>query len=363
MLGSDSEVQARLEGELDRLKSSDPYAALGLEPDASKAEIRAAFLRNTKVFHPNRFARRGREVIKVANEVFLRLKDAYTQLAGERSGKLRASTADNGRVHGETRRRTMPTNPLPAPPPPRVAHGSGPRGKYTARNSMPPTAAKRGVTQTNPLPAPPPQPNRLGESRRALSTARSSDRLADRLPKTRVRFRSNDSPDSSARSQVKPAAWERAGQAPPISDRARPDNRPGRDTRAAGRPAAPLDENSALHSHSERPAEQPVKASGSPAENPRDSDEFRRCLALLQLGQWGAAERVLRNLAANHPEDMWIMAHVHYARARAHQERGNLVDAHVELRRALEADASFEDARKAAESLSSNVPDYVYRIK
>jgi tetratricopeptide (TPR) repeat protein len=75
--GTDAEVWALLEAELERLGRVDPFEALGLEYEANEADIRRAFLTATKVFHPNRFARRDREVLRVANEVYLRVKQAY----------------------------------------------------------------------------------------------------------------------------------------------------------------------------------------------------------------------------------------------------------------------------------------------
>ncbi len=75
--GTDVEVRAYLEGELSRLEEEDPFAALGVDYDADDGAVRAAFLTATKQLHPNRFARHDREVKRLANEVFLRVKDAY----------------------------------------------------------------------------------------------------------------------------------------------------------------------------------------------------------------------------------------------------------------------------------------------
>lgn len=75
--GTDAEVRANLEEELARLEEEDPFAALGVAYDADDGAVRAAFLTATKQLHPNRFARRDREVLRVANEVYLRVKDAY----------------------------------------------------------------------------------------------------------------------------------------------------------------------------------------------------------------------------------------------------------------------------------------------
>ena len=79
--GGDAEVRQRLRTDLDRLENADAFQTLGLDYRAERAEIRAAFLAMTKEYHPNRFARRERDVVRLANEVFLRIKKAYNDLA------------------------------------------------------------------------------------------------------------------------------------------------------------------------------------------------------------------------------------------------------------------------------------------
>jgi curved DNA-binding protein CbpA len=88
---SDSEVKAALERELGRLRTARPQVALGVDGAASAAAIRAAFLALTKTYHPNRFARREREIKRLANEVYLRVKDAYADLAQEAPDAARGS--------------------------------------------------------------------------------------------------------------------------------------------------------------------------------------------------------------------------------------------------------------------------------
>ena len=73
----DGAVQAMLERELERLRASDAFGALGLQETASASTVRARFLELTHVYHPNRFARRAPPVLKLANEVFLLVRKAY----------------------------------------------------------------------------------------------------------------------------------------------------------------------------------------------------------------------------------------------------------------------------------------------
>ncbi len=80
-VGEDERVRGVLEGELARLSRVDARAALGLAAGAPAAEVRARFLELVKRFHPTRYARRPRQVVRLANEVFLRLKAAYEEVS------------------------------------------------------------------------------------------------------------------------------------------------------------------------------------------------------------------------------------------------------------------------------------------
>lgn len=82
LAADDGAVRAALGQELIRLKgAAGPAAALGIPEDASSDQVRARFLAVVKLYHPNRFARRPADVIKLANEVFLLLRRAYQRLA------------------------------------------------------------------------------------------------------------------------------------------------------------------------------------------------------------------------------------------------------------------------------------------
>lgn len=76
-VGDDLRVRSVLETELDRLSRAESFAALGLPNTAAPQEVRSRFLELTKKFHPTRYARRPAEVVRLANEVFLRVKAAY----------------------------------------------------------------------------------------------------------------------------------------------------------------------------------------------------------------------------------------------------------------------------------------------
>jgi tetratricopeptide (TPR) repeat protein len=151
--GDDDELRARLGAELERLGGADPFQALGVGHDADAAAVRAAFLAVTKEYHPSRFARRDRDIVRQANEVFLRLKAAYDHLRTD-EGRARARERHAG-GSGEVRARaaTVPGTPgarterePPAAPTPGAATGKGRRRHRdrTARGSEPPPARASG---------------------------------------------------------------------------------------------------------------------------------------------------------------------------------------------------------------------------
>lgn len=64
----------------DRL-ARDPAFALGVASNATVEEVRAAFLRLTKQYHPVRFGRMALDIQRLSNEVFLALRAAHDTLA------------------------------------------------------------------------------------------------------------------------------------------------------------------------------------------------------------------------------------------------------------------------------------------
>lgn len=61
-------------------KSAQAYAVLGLEPGASKEEIRKAFRRLAQIHHPDRFSSLGDESVAAATTTFQRINEAYEHL-------------------------------------------------------------------------------------------------------------------------------------------------------------------------------------------------------------------------------------------------------------------------------------------
>lgn len=58
----------------------DPHAVLGVRPDAGQAEIRAAYTRLAKQYHPDRVQHLGEEFRRLAEERFKEIQAAYEML-------------------------------------------------------------------------------------------------------------------------------------------------------------------------------------------------------------------------------------------------------------------------------------------
>lgn len=56
------------------------YATLGLEPGASKEEIKKSYRRLAQIHHPDRFSSLGEESVAAASQTFVRIREAYDYL-------------------------------------------------------------------------------------------------------------------------------------------------------------------------------------------------------------------------------------------------------------------------------------------
>ncbi|GLH69376.1 hypothetical protein GETHPA_09090 [Geothrix rubra] len=73
-------LQAGGPGAMVRLKA---LAMLGLDEEATPGEIRRAYLRLSRVHHPDHYLPQGAQAVQEADRAFRRIKDAYELLTGE----------------------------------------------------------------------------------------------------------------------------------------------------------------------------------------------------------------------------------------------------------------------------------------
>lgn len=82
-LGITSGEQRSTSSEFTREKE-DPYATLGIARGASAADIKAAYRKMAKMYHPDRVAHLGADYARLATEKFARITEAYETIRRDR---------------------------------------------------------------------------------------------------------------------------------------------------------------------------------------------------------------------------------------------------------------------------------------
>jgi len=71
------EKKRELEEVLDKMEGADPFGVLEVTADTPQSEIRARFFALSKQYHPDRYHAAGEEVVRIAQEIFTRVQEAY----------------------------------------------------------------------------------------------------------------------------------------------------------------------------------------------------------------------------------------------------------------------------------------------
>ncbi|HJL16237.1 MAG TPA: DnaJ domain-containing protein [Sandaracinaceae bacterium LLY-WYZ-13_1] len=105
----------------DRLELLDYYTLLGVDPDASGAEVKRAFRRFARRYHPDRFAGGDEEKRARATQIYRRGSEAYQVLTDPvsrraydrvlRAGKVRLDSDEQEREHIRERAAAAPRKP------------------------------------------------------------------------------------------------------------------------------------------------------------------------------------------------------------------------------------------------------------
>ncbi|MBI4412988.1 MAG: DnaJ domain-containing protein [candidate division NC10 bacterium] len=77
---AEGEAGPRADGARER--EEDPYVVLGLEPDASQEEVKAAYRRLVAQYHPDKVTHLGKEFQELAHRRLLQIQRAYQHLTG-----------------------------------------------------------------------------------------------------------------------------------------------------------------------------------------------------------------------------------------------------------------------------------------
>ncbi len=192
-VGDDERVRGVLEEELARLSRVEGLSALGLKAGAPVLEVRATFLDLVKRYHPTRYARRPREVVQLANEVFLRIKAAYEEACEPAAAGADPQLGRRVPPKSERLERISP----PSQPRLDVDAALARRRRLRSYPVLPGTAASPPVnTQAVTQPVETVTPDEMAarvrrreEERRARSNAAVADLRAGKLDKAREAFR------------------------------------------------------------------------------------------------------------------------------------------------------------------------------
>jgi curved DNA-binding protein CbpA len=110
------QTRALLARELERVRKADAFRVLQVPLTAGPQEVRAAFLRAVKRFHPTRYACYESEIGELATEVFLRIQDAYAEARKTSSKRRRVAHGTQSPVQERAARGSAPTrSDAPAP--------------------------------------------------------------------------------------------------------------------------------------------------------------------------------------------------------------------------------------------------------
>ncbi|HUH02420.1 MAG TPA: J domain-containing protein [Kofleriaceae bacterium] len=160
VLEAEAELLEALLQELIALSKRNPFQILGVGYDATDQDVRTAFARLTKKYHPDRFARyESRDLRDQASEVYILIRDAYRRI-----GSPRAREQALEALHGKSPR------PARADRTQRMGSVTGPTPQPVPRAATPPPLAPPGIDRTQqigtlggppPLP-PPPTPGLSG---------------------------------------------------------------------------------------------------------------------------------------------------------------------------------------------------------
>ncbi|MBK7534535.1 MAG: J domain-containing protein [Myxococcales bacterium] len=383
--------------------------ALGLAAGASPAEIRAAFMGLTKQYHPAKFARLDDSTIRLANEVFLSLRDAYEAVraasGGASAGGVRrlgtdpgasaeggaagahrsaapgsGTSADRSAERGDRGDRgaadrvtrpaqrpaagAPPPNTSPSPsaaaadPPPRSASGTM-LGQRLPGQRLPTSGGSldAGRALAQPATSRPDRPDRPESAREA---AKDPPKPAARPSLDGGRPNEPQRPTSGTRAGI--GAAPRAGSAaPPLQIRFAPGS-PSSGGTNGGTTAGTKAPTTTGPSSTTPPAGPPAGSANGPsrpssaslrASAPRDAVSAPPGLQdLLDNKRWAQARALMQERTAKEPAERSHLAWLAYIKACEFIDSGETLQARRELVRALAIEPALAQAKATLSALN-----------
>jgi hypothetical protein len=333
-----------------RLKRS-PAEALGVEENVPAAAVRSAFMELTKQYHPAKFARLDEATVKLANEVFLQLREAYETLtARARAGAPQEDPARKpepprpGKPVDVTPRRLATNNEATAPAraPSIIATGAS-IASSIGRQPLNNNSNSVSASGPNGQSAAPSQVRAAGSSSIAASASRAHPL--------------NTSPSSRPRADATPPSTGRAGGSGGTSSAS--NGGPGRpaasaSTSISASPSGPAASASKSGSSGGPRVHFAAATASSGGRATQDlSKEMSRIRELIGRERWAEARDALQLILVRAPSDRANLAQLAYVRGREALELGNVTEARRELVRALAIEPTMESAKAALQEISA----------
>lgn len=319
----DGDAQVFLLAMQNRLQA-DPRLALGLTPTANSADVRTAFLTLTKQYHPVKFARCDAAVQRLANEVFLLLREAHdvvTKGTRTAAGTSRTNAVGAASTTGPLRtiattRTTGPTPVVgrtPSPQPATVLRTVGPTASANSASNAAGSAAFAAVKPAAAAPA---------SANKPLSAA---------------------APASASKPLSAAAAPASASKPPPAAAAPRP---PTTATPvASAKPAVPAPASVSFRSAP------PLAASPISPTTVDETELFTKGKELLRQKNWNEARDVFVALTRHNNGESAYKAMLALARGRIDQASGNLDGARTQFSLALQLEPAFSAAATALDEI------------
>ncbi len=336
---------------MQRKLAVDPRAGLGVAAGADASELRAAFLQLTKEFHPAKFARESPDVVRLSNEVFLSLREAYDQLAAAAKATPRAAPAARGSAPPPTAPASRPPQPSAPPAAAATAPASRPPQPSPAPTSRP-AGANPAATATPPrgVPITPAAATLRSDPGRSAPVATGSG--AGPRPQAPAPVSSTPTPNPAA---AKPAATATAAATAAATAPKRPLVSFG--GAPATRPAAAAtvaQDGAARPPTAAAPVAAPAATRAAPAPTASSEEaEFAQAVGLLNQRRWKAAKAAFLALASRVPNERRYRAYLALARGLEAQDDNRHDEARAELGRALTFDPELAAARRALDVLEA----------
>jgi hypothetical protein len=286
-------VVSGLQTQFEAIRSADPFRVLGLDHHAGVEDIRHAYVRLTKVYHPNRFALEDPHTRDLANEVYLVIRRAYDLLlddAGRQRWRERVAPSPTG---ANPRPHTTPAVSGALPPVTAVSSGLG---VGTIRPGGPPPVQTTPMALPDLTPPPNPGQTRTGKAPTNPPPAAPAPRSPPRVSTQPTSSRTPTIPGS-------PGSVDVQG----VLDQAR--------TRA---------------------------------------QRFEDALQLMHQGRYKEAREALFIIAAEDPQSKRYRTQLHLAWAFEHKLEGKRDDYKRELERALDLDPECHEAKAALAKLEES---------